>query len=413
MVFTAEPDAVRDIFRADPGIALAGEGNRIAKPLLGARSLLLLDGDAHRAERALLNPMFRGERMRAYGDTILRVTDAAIARWPLGRSLPMRPAMQEITLDVILRTVFGARDDDEVRELRRAVMRVLSLGAHGAILLFVDRHGEPNLPRLQRAMGPLSPLALFERRRRAMDEAIGRLIRRRRQDEREGDRGGEAILGRMLAARDETGAPLPDGHLRDELVTMLVAGHETTAIALAWLIGRLARHDDARRAVLDELRRVVGDGPLQPGHANELPLLLATIRESMRLDPVIPLVVRQLASPLRAGPLHLPAGAVAAPNIWSSHRNPETWDDPERFDPRRFLGAPARPHHFFPFGGGTRTCIGMAFAYYEMTLVAARLLQARSFRLAPGYEPRVVRRSITFAPSRDMPVILGERAEGG
>ncbi len=213
----------------------------------------------------------------------------------------------------------------------------------------------------------------------------------------------------LIEARDEKGVGLTDEELRDEMLTLLVAGHETTATAVSWALWRILRHPEVEQAVRDELQTVTGGRPIEPGQVGALRYLDATIKETMRLNPTLPLVARLLQAPLRVGHHELPKGVYVAPNIWLTHRLPDVWPEPEHFRPERFLGRSVKPYHFFPFGGGTRTCLGMAFATYEMKIVLAEILRRTRLRLRPGYRAHVVRRSITFAPSRGMPLIIDQR----
>jgi len=214
----------------------------------------------------------------------------------------------------------------------------------------------------------------------------------------------------LIAARDEDGRAMSDDELRDEMLTLLVAGHETTATALAWTIHRILSHADVRARLLGELRDVTGGDPVATEHIAKLEYLDATIKETMRLDPIISDVGRVLARPTRIGGWDLPAGVAACPAIYLTHRRPDLWPDPLRFDPTRFLGRRPNPYEFFPFGGGVRRCLGMAFALFEMKVVLAEVLSRVVLHAAPGYRARLVMRSLTFAPSEGVPVVVERRA---
>ncbi|MCP3982054.1 MAG: cytochrome P450 [bacterium] len=405
VVFTSDPETIRDVFRVDPDLVEAGRGNLILKPLLQDHSLLLLDGPRHRAERKLLAPPFHGERMRAYGETMRAAADASIDRWPTGRSFPFRQAMQGVTLDIILRTVFGYETGPRMDEFRATIEKLLGLPANPSLMMFVDGRGAVRLERLQLALGRLSPYGRFA----ALRDRVGVLLQQELERRRAATARGEDVLSLLLEARDEGGRGLSDEELRGEMLTLVVAGHETTATALAWVLYRLARHEDVRRRALEELDAVAGGEPVGPEHVRRLAYLAATIKETLRLNPVIPIVVRRLTADATLGALSLPRGAGVAPCIWLTQRRPDVWGDPEAFRPERFLEGAVRSWHFFPFGGGNRTCIGMAFAQFEMTVVAARILQRMRIRLPQGYDGKVVRRSVTFAPARDMPLIVEPR----
>jgi cytochrome P450 len=240
-----------------------------------------------------------------------------------------------------------------------------------------------------------------------VDEILFAHIARRREA---GCAGRDDVLAMLIEARDETGQPMSDVELRDELITLLVAGHETTATSLAWVFYRILRHPDVLEKLRAELRQVVGPGPVAPQHVAKLEYLDATIKETQRLNPILPLTGRRLQKPMCIGRRDLPAGAVAAPCIYLTHRRLDLWPDPERFDPERFVGKRPSPYEFFPFGGGVRYCLGAAFATYEMKIVLAQVLSRVALRPVPGHTVRVVRRGITFAPSAGMLVVLDAHA---
>ncbi len=378
-VFTSEPEAVRQIFAGDPDAFHAGPVNVIVKPLLGAHSLLLLDGKAHRAERRLMMPPFHGERMQAYGEAMRGIIGGAMARFPRGRPFPIHPEMQAVTLDVILRTVFGAAGETPLKGLLKAL---LDVSADPAALMFASPDGTVPWLRLQLALGRLSPWGRVAAIQRRVDDALFAEIARRRRGP-----AGDDILSLLLASRYEDGRPMTDQDLRDELLTLLVAGHETTATALSWAVSRLVRHPEAAARL------------------GEPDYLDAFIKETLRLHPIVPLVGRYLTKPAAIAGRELPAGASVTPCIYLTHRRPDIWPDPERFDPERFLDTRVPPQHFYPFGGGARRCLGMAFALYEMKVILGEMVGSLKFQPSPGYAPRVARRGITFAPSEGMPVI--------
>src|SRR5262249_48182369 len=205
------------------------------------------------------------------------------------------------------------------------------------------------------------------------------------------------------------GNPMPDDDLRDQMMTLLFAGHETTATALAWALYRILQRPDVLAAIRAEHRQVVGGGPFRDEHVERLEYLGADVQEELRLDPFAPDVGRRLVRPMRIGGWELPAGVVATPDIYLAHRRPDRWPEPQMFRPERFLGARPGPYDFLPFGGGLRRCLGMAFALFEMKVVLARVLSRVELRVASGYRMRPVRRSVTLAPSRGMPVVVAAR----
>jgi cytochrome P450 len=394
-VFFSDPDAIRTIFTGDEEQLRAGEANAFLEPILGEHSLLLLDGARHLHERRMVQPPFHGERMQAYGEVMRDVTARAVAAWPAGRPFPIHPEMQRITLEVILRTVFGVDEGPRLVRLRDLLTEILAIGSNPFVLVF------------QVDLGRWTPWGRLMRLVREVDDMLLAEIARRRaaNPERQSD-----VLSMLIAARDEQGEPMSDRQLRDEMFTLLVAGHETTATSLAWTFHRILRHGDVRERLRAELARVVGRGPLQPRHVPALEYLDATVKETLRLNPIIPLVGRRLEAPMTIGGRRLPPGVIATPCIYLAHRRPDLWPEPRRFQPERFLGARPSPYAYFPFGGGVRRCIGMAFALYEMKIVLAEVLSRVVLHAAPDHRVRVVRRSITLAPSDGMPVVVAAQA---
>ena len=389
MVFFSDPAVIRQVFTGDAERLQAGQANsKVFRLIVGPNSVLVLDGARHKRERKLLMPPFHGERMRLYGDMMCEITDRSIDTWPVETPFPIQPCMQEITLDIILRAVFGVNEDAHHSRLRALLMEYqrVMVGRNFFLTLIAWRR----LTRLQRAIDRL----LYDEIKRCREET---------------EAGRTDIMAMLVAARAEDGQPMSDEEIRDELITMLLAGHETTATALAWVIHRLLQNPDILAAAKAEVASVIGDGPHastpDAGQIAELRYLDAVIKETARLDPVVPIVVRLLETDTHIGGYDLPAGSIVAPCIYLTHRRPDLWSDPEGFKPERFIARRTDPYTFFPFGGGVRYCIGAAFATYEMKIVLARLLARVSLRPDPGHAVRMVRRGITFAPSGGVPVI--------
>ena len=393
VVFFSDPVAIKQIFTASPEHALAGRANVVLKPMLGENSVLLLDGARHKRERKLLMPPFHGERMRLYGEIMREAADRSIDNWPVAQPFPIHERMQAITLDIILRAVFGVDEGALLQKLRALLIEFLRLVGSSPLLL---------IRRLQVNLGPLTSWQRIRQLGHEIDAALYEQIAQRKAAAQNGR---PDIMAMLIEARDEDGQPMSAQELRDEMITMLLAGHETTATSLSWVVHRLLQNPDVLEKVRAELRRVVGGGPIQAEHMSELAYLDATIKETARLNPIVPVVARYLEQPTRIGDYAMPAGCVAAPCIYLTHRRPELWPEPETFNPDRFVGKRVDPYTFFPFGGGVRHCLGAAFAAYEMKIVLAQMLSRVSLRPVPGYTVRVVRRSITFAPSEGLPVI--------
>ncbi len=397
IVLFSRPADIKEVFTGDPEVFHAGSANLILKPILGRSSLLLLDGERHMKERRLMMPSFHGERMHAYGRVMDAAADRAIDAWPLRETFAIHHAMQEITLDVIVRAVFGITDAARHEALRGALVRMLAFGDRPALLLLIGPDGELRWREAHERLGRLSPWAGFKRTIGEVDALLAaEVVRRRARPDGEGT----DVLSMLLAARDEEGGGLSDEQLVDEMKTLLVAGHETTATGLTWTLLELLRHPE----VLARLRAELAEGRED--------YLDAVVKESLRLHPIVPMVGRRLQAPAVVGGRTYPKGALLAPSIYLTHRNPETWRDPDSFDPSRFVGWKPSPYEHLPFGGGVRRCIGLAFAVFEMKRVLRRIVERAHLALAPGYRPELVRRGITFAVSEGLPVVLVRRMSG-
>jgi cytochrome P450 len=394
----SNPEAVKEIFADPDETLLAGKFNLTLRAFLGEHSVLMLDGKEHLRQRRLLLPPFHGERMQAYGQAMLDVTDESIDRWPMHEVFSIHGHMQTITLRVILRTIFGIEESRRLTEMSAAITGVLELAAWPPLLI----------PSMQVDLGPWSPWGRYLRRAARMDELLRSEIRQRR---RGGHDGRNDVLSLLIDARDEQGQPMSEDELVDELVTLLVAGHETTATGLAWALRWILDTPAIEHRLLDELDRAAREGPLTPERIGRLELLDAVVREALRLQPVIPIVGRVLDRAARVGGFDLPAGTGVVCSIYLAQRRPSVYPDPRRFDPDRYLGKKFTPNEFFPFGGGVRRCIGMAFALYEMKMVLARVLTRATLRLDRRDPIRVVRRSITLTPSGGLRVRLESRRD--
>jgi cytochrome P450 len=352
--------------------------------VLGGSSVLVLDEKEHINQRRLLLPPFHGERMQAYGETMAEIAEREIAGWPAGTPYELRPRMQAMTLDIILRTVFGVDGAEAAKlaDLREALRDFLDMTTNPRFLL----------PML--AVGPnrLRRFAAFRRRIERVDALIYREIAERRRAEDVAER--DDVLSMMIGATHEDGSPMSDEEMRDELLTLLVAGHETTATSLAWAVERLARHPEK----LERLRAEAEAGGEE--------YLTATIQETLRLRPVISIVLRKLTEPVQIAGYDLPAGVSVAPCVYLVHRNPEVYPEPEAFRPERFLETPPGTYTWIPFGGGVRRCLGASFAQFEMTVVLKELVRRWQIRPADPRPERIFRRAITETPRHNARVVL-------
>jgi cytochrome P450 family 135 len=382
-VLLADPTAIKQVFTGDPKVFHAGEGNQVLAPVLGKNSLLVLDEKPHMSQRKLLLPPFHGTRMQGYEETMSEVAEREIETWPTGTPYKLRPRMQAMTLEIILRTVFGVRGGERMGELRAALREFLDLTTNPQILL----------PLLLLGPSRVRKFPPFRRRVDRVDELIYREIAERRRAEDVEQR--DDVLSMLIAARHDDGSPMRDEEMRDELLTLLVAGHETTATSLSWAIERLSRNPEK----LERLRAEVLEGREE--------YLTATIQETLRLRPVISIVLRKLTEAVEIGGYQLPAGISVAPCVYLVHRNPEVYPEPQRFLPERFLDNPPGTYTWIPFGGGVRRCLGASFAQFEMAVVLKELVKRHQIRPANPKPERVFRRAITETPRHNAEVILG------
>jgi cytochrome P450 len=391
LVIVSDPEVVKEVFALGPDEGHAGKANFILKPFLGEGSLLLLDGAEHLRHRKMILPAFHGERMHAYGRTMIELANDSIDRWPVGTAFPVHGPMQTITLQVIIRTVFGVEEGPRFAALAELLTRGLNAGASPWLLF----------PFMQRDLGPYSPWGRATRLRAGASAILRSEIRRGRE---QGTAGRSDVLAMMLDARDEAGEPLTEDEIHDELLTLLIAGHETTATSLAWTL-RWVLPD---RALVSRLREEIATANRDPMRIARLELLDATVKEGLRLQPITPLVARMTQVPVQIGPLRLPAGVAVAPSVYLVHRRPSIYPEPERFRPERFLSFKPAPWEWLPFGGGLRRCVGAAFATYEMKMVLASMLPRIDARLATD-RVRLARRGVTIAPSQGLPIVVTAR----
>jgi cytochrome P450 len=365
LVVFSDPAEVKRAFTAGPDQLRGGASSAFLEPFAGPTSILVTHGPEHLRQRKLMLPPFHGEALERWRGEIARLAAAELDGWTPGSVVRTHARMQALTLEVIARVVFGAGDDPILRARIRATLDMTA-----------------SLPRLtamalvRRPLGGASPFAAFLRSVRRLDEHVDRLVT--------GPVDPGSVLAMLQAARHDDGSPPSVRELRDQLVTLLAAGHETTATALAWAFERLARHPEA----LADLRD--GDDAV----------LDATVKEVLRVRPVLTLATRQVVAPYRIGEYEIPPGAHVAPSIYLVHRRPELWPEPTAFRPRRFLDGAPEPYSWIPFGGGTRRCVGAAFATLEMREVLRAA--AERFALRPDREAgeRMVRRGVTLAPAR-------------
>jgi cytochrome P450 family 135 len=384
LVYVAEPALVKQLFTTSPQEAHAGEANAtVLEPALGPNSVLTLDEAPHMRQRKLLLPPFHGERIERYGELIREVTIAEMESWPVGEPFALRPHTQRIALAVIMRAVFGVHDARRLSRFAELIERFA--GRLSMITAF---------PPLRRNLGPWSPWPRFLHAREALDAFIYEEIALRRAGGGDGDGESDDVLSLLIGARHDDGSPMSDAELRDELVTILAAGHETTATGLAWAVERLLRNPP----VLARLRESVAAG--------EDAYLEATIKETLRVRPVLVDVARKLTGPLRIGGYELPAGTFVMAAIAALHYREDLFPEPRQFRPERFLQGKVDSYAWIPFGGGVRRCIGASFAEYEMRIVLRAILERAELSAADPRPEKVKVRNITLAPGKGTLVSL-------
>jgi cytochrome P450 family 135 len=375
VVVLSEPEDVKATFQAGPDVLDAGAANRPISILLGQRSLLVLDGAEHLRQRKLMLPPLHGERLQLYRDLIDELAEAMIDRWPVGEPFAVLPEMRRLTLQIIMRVVFGS-DEAELRERIAALMGFASSDETGVRYV------------LRRAGAVRFWRAFTDARARA-DELIYAEIARRRAR----PTGGDDILSLLLGA-------MSDEEVRDELVTLLVAGHETTATGLAWTFELLSRHPLALARATAEARG--GDG--EERYAG------AVVQEALRLRPPVGVMARKVRKPIVLAGYELPPGVRLVPAIPYVNRHPRIYPEPDAFRPERFLDGAPDTYAWIPFGGGIRRCIGASFAQLEMRRVLQAVLRRGELAHADGKPERAVRQSIVYPPRNGGRVVLKEAA---
>jgi cytochrome P450 len=370
-VWVTDPADIAEVFTADPALVHAGEGNAVLAPILGERSILLSDEDDHLRRRRLMLPMFHGERVAGYRETMREAAAREVAAWRDG-TMRLHPRMQALTLDIIMRAVLGVERRDDAPELAEALRDVIDLTATRALMW------------LWPGLGRVGPWKRYLAAQSRADRLLQAEIAARRADPAVAERAD--ILSLLVQARYDDGSALDDGEVRDHLITLLLAGHETTATGLAWCFERLMRSPE-------QMERAVA-----AADAHDEAALANVAKETLRVRPVIVDVARRLTSPARFGGHDLPAGTIVFPSILLAHEG-RAWADAHRFDAQRWEGSQPAPYSWIPFGGGVRRCLGAAFAQMEMQVVLGEVLRTVRLRaVLPAGEPGRVRH-VTVAPA--------------
>lgn len=387
-VLVSDPQLVQGILGTDPSLLHAGEANAMIGPaMLGENSVLLLDDEPHVAKRRLLRPPFHQDHISGYRETIARICNEEIASWPLNEPIQLLPRMQSITLKAIMSVIFGVTGGEPQERLHARIGDVFAWAARPWHMAFL------HLAHRRQSGLPKSFLAI----RDPLDRVVFDEIERARQDPRLEAR--DDVLAMLLKTRYEDGSPMSDRDLRDQMITLLIQGHQSTAASLAWALERLMRHPESLERLHAEAQ------------SNGEAFLDAVFKETLRVRPPIPIVMRRVVrQPYQLGPYELPVGSTIAPCIYMVHRHEEIYPEPERFRPERWLEQPELGDDaWIPFGGGDRHCVGRSFATAEFKEILG--LIARQVRLAPAADEdeRVVRRGILLAPNRGARAVIRER----
>jgi cytochrome P450 len=393
-VVLSDPEEIKQVFMASPEALHPGEGVRVIESIVGRNSVILLDEDAHLEQRKLMLPAFHGERMQRLEGVMRELAERELASWPRDQAVALHPRLQRLTLEIILRAVFGLEQGAQLDELRETLTELLAFSESPLSLL----------PVAQRIFSGHGRWARFPRLHQSVDRQLFELIEQRRRE----PSGGDDVLDMLLGARHDDGSPMSAQELRDELVTALVAGHETTASQLAWAFERLAREPAASRLLAEELDEGDSDA-----------YLTASIQEILRLRPVLaeaePRVVKQA---IEIGGIRYPPGVALLISAYLVHRDPDIYPQPDAFRPERFLqreedgrirGRSPGTYTWIPFGGGRTRCLGASFAMLEMKVVLSAVLsrcEVEALRAAPE---RTRRRSITLSPAGQATVVLRDR----
>ncbi len=401
LVYVSHPQAIQKILTNDRKTFTApGNQNKILEPMLGELSLIMMEGDRHKRKRKLLMPPFHGERMQAYGELICKLTERVIKQLPASKPFSARTAMQEISLQVILEAVFGLYEGErcqKLKELMGKMMDVFRSPLTSAFLFF---------PFLQKDLGTWSPWGYFLHQRKQIDELLYQEIAERRE---QGISDRNDILSLLMSARDEEGNSMTDRELRDELITLLLAGNDTTATAMAWSLYWVHHLPEVKKKLLEELDSLGNNR--DPMEIARLPYLTAVCNETLRIYPVGMLTFpRVVQEPVELIGYELEPGQAVVGCIYLTHQREELYPEPKKFKPERFLERQFSPYEFIPFGAGARRCVGDALAKFEMKLVLAHILSNYELKLASKTPEKPQRRGVTLAPASGVKmVITGKR----
>ncbi len=401
-VYISNPKHIQEIFTVNPEIFESGKGNGIMKPVIGEQSLLLQDGIKHSRQRRLLTPPFHGERIQSYGQLIYDITKQIINQWKVSKPFSVRSSTQEISLKVILRTVFGVYEQERFQLLEQLLsyhLDSISSPINASLLFFRS---------LQKDLGSWSPWGQFLHRQQEIDKIIFNEIQQRRNEYNTSQ---TDILSLLIAVRDESGQSMTDVELRDELITLLIAGHEAVASTLAWMFYWIDSLTEVKEKLLKEINSL--EGNLDVGKIIQLPYMNAFCLETLRIYPVAMFAFsRILKLPLTLIDHSFDAGTYIIPCIYLTHRREDIYPKPNQFKPERFLERQFSPYEYLPFGGGNRRCIGSVFALFEIKIVLATVLSSLEFIIVNRHSIHPERRGVNLAPSKKMQMLVTKIGNG-
>lgn len=397
LIVLSDAENIKKIYSGNADTFQSGIANRLLKTSMGQHSVIVLDGEEHMRLRKVLQAPLHGERMKFYKTAMQSACDEVCSQWQDGESFSLYNKMQAVTLKVIIQNIFGVNSGKNFRLIEKRATDVMQMFANPWGLLLAKFDGSIRFENLVKLLGPLSPMRWMQKKLKNLDDILFEEIEKKRSKNSKSD----DILSLLLSSKDESGNILSDQEIRDQLVTMLLAGHETTATSVCWVLYHLFNNESVFAKLLGQLREHNWD--------EETPYLDAVIRESLRLSPVVPLVVRYLNQSVALGDMNLPKGVIVAPCIYLVHHEEELYADACRFKPERMLDTKLPAYQYFPFGGGIRHCIGWAFSTYELKVVITYILQHYTLRLKPGYKMRLTRRGITLVPSNGLPIVVQKK----
>ena len=399
VVFFSNPQAIQEIFSLPSSQLDFRKATHVFEPLMGSQSLILQEGRSHQRQRQLMMPPFKSDRMKSYGQLICEITEQATGHWTPGSCFSIHKTMPEITLQIILRVVFGIDPGPRYQQLEKLLSSLLedvTTPLYSSLFFF---------PPLQKDFGAWSPWGHFLRRRAAIDALIYAEIAERRLQDNESR---TDILSLLMSARDDSDESMSDTELRDQLVSLLLLGYETTAAVLAWAFYWIYSSPSVLETLQGELD-TLGDNP-EPEAIAKLPYLTAVCQETLRVNPIALICTPRMSKePLQVAGYDFDTGTILIPCIYLAHRRSEVFPNPKQFQPERFLKQKFSPYEYLPFGGGDRGCIGMAFSMFEMKLVLATILSRFELSLTAQPPVRPVRRGITIVPSGSVPIVVNSR----